>query len=261
VLTKTEAIVLKSMKYGDTSKIVSFYSRRFGKLKGIAKGARRSDNKFGSALEPMSYVALVLYKKEHKDLHLISQCDSITTYRGIQEQLEKMSAGFSVLELVDQLAHEEEENASLFGLLEQTLAALNEASRNVSSLPRAFQIRLAALLGYAPSLDFCAECGTTLIDNERLTTVGFQLMNGAVTCTQCTTAGKAKNRIGYSTISAPTLQILRRFLSSGTDRITSIVYNDRVGNELDDTLRLYLKYHFDQMRDLRSPHMFKSIVQ
>jgi DNA repair protein RecO (recombination protein O) len=261
MLTKTDAIVLRSMKYRDTSKIVSFYSRQFGKIKGIAKGARRAENKFGSALEPMSYVTLVIYKKEQRDLHLISQCDSIKSYGGIQRELEKMSVGFSILELVDQLAHEEEENAPLFELLEQTLAALDRTTRNALSLQRAFQIRFAALLGYAPSLYFCTACGTSLVDNERLSGVGFQLMHGAVTCTKCTAEGKTKNRIGSTTISAPTLQILRRFLSSRMDTVTSIVYSDRIGNELDDTLRLYLRYHFDQMRDLKSPQMFKSMVQ
>ena len=80
MLTKTEAIVIRSMKYGDSSKIVTFYTRQFGKLKGIAKAARRSNNKFGSSLEPLSHVMLVVYKKDHRDLHLISQCDSIQSF-------------------------------------------------------------------------------------------------------------------------------------------------------------------------------------
>ena len=73
MITKSEAIVLKSMDFRDSSKIVTFYTRSFGKLKGIAKGARQMKSKFGAALEPITRVSLVLYKKEHRDLQLISE--------------------------------------------------------------------------------------------------------------------------------------------------------------------------------------------
>jgi len=260
-LTKTEAIVIKSMKYRDTSKIVTFYTRRFGKLKGIAKGARRSDNKFGSSLEPMSHVALVLYKKEHRDLHLISQCDSIRSFGKIHDSIEKISAGLSILELVDQLAQEEEENPALFSLLLDTMAALDEGSRNILSFRRAFQIRFAALLGYAPSLDHCSVCGKSLLENEEQSTMGFQLLNGAIICSQCRETGKLRSGVGYTAISPPALQLLRRFLSSRTESISTFVYNERIGNELDETLRLYLRYHFENMRDLKSTQVFRSIIQ
>ena len=66
MLIKTEAIILKSMKYRDTSKIVTFYTKEFGKLKGIAKGARTAKVNLVAALEPMTHSMLVIYKKEHQ---------------------------------------------------------------------------------------------------------------------------------------------------------------------------------------------------
>jgi DNA repair protein RecO (recombination protein O) len=260
MLTKTEAIVIKSMKYGDTSKIVTFYTRQFGKLKGIAKGARRSDNKFGASLEPLSDVTLVIYKKAHRDLYLISQCDSIKSFGKIHDSIEKILVGLSVLELVDQLAHEEEENAALFSLLLETLSALNGSSKNFQSLGRSFQIRLASLLGYAPNLDVCSVCGKSVMDVEQSSGVGFLLMSGAVICSSCGRAGRAKRVVGHTTLSAPAHRILQRFLTSRMDNVTKLAYSDSIGNELDETLRLYLRYHFDNMRDLKSPQIFKSMV-
>ena len=64
MIAKTEAVVLRSMKYRETSRIVSFYTKQFGKISGIVKGARSPKNAFGSALQPMSHVSLVLYKKD-----------------------------------------------------------------------------------------------------------------------------------------------------------------------------------------------------
>lgn len=249
------------MKYGDTSKIVTFYSRRFGKLKGIAKGARRSGNKFGSSLEPLSYVALVLYKKEHRDLHLISQCDSIDSFPTIHDSLEKISVGLLILELIDRLAHDEEENPALFSVLVESLRELDRSRKNFQSFGRSFQIRCASLLGYAPSLDSCAECRKSLTEHEQHSSVGFHLVNGAILCAECYKKIAGTLVVGYRTLSAPAHRIMQRFLSSRIDSIPSIVYNESVGNEIDETLRLYLRYHFDNLRDLKSTQIFKSIVQ
>ncbi len=261
MLTKTEAIVIRSMKYGDSSKIVTFYTRQFGKLKGIAKAARRSNNKFGSSLEPLSHVMLVVYKKDHRDLHLISQCDSIQSFGKIHDSIERISVGLSILELVDHLAHEEEENPPLFSLLLETLNAIDRSTRNYQSLARSFQVRLVSLLGYAPALDICSECGRSLKDDEQSSDVGFQLLSGAIICSTCTNAHRAKRAVGYTTLSAPAHRILQRFLTSRMDSITTIMYGESVGNELDETLRLYLRYHFDNMKDLKSTQIFKSMIQ
>jgi DNA repair protein RecO (recombination protein O) len=260
MLTKTEAVVLKSMKYGDTSKIVTFYTRQFGKLKGIAKGARKANNKFGSGLEPFSRVSLVIYKKENRDLHLISQCDCIESYRKLHDNLERISAGLAVLELVDTLTHGEEENEPLFSLLVGTLSALNGAGRNFQSLQRAFQLKCAVIFGFAPSLEVCASCGRQLGSEEPLSHVGFQLSDGAIICSHCKRGGKGGNLATQMTISAPALRVLQRFLSAPTERIPAVSYNDQIGNELDEALRLYFRYHFDHARELKSVKLFKSIV-
>lgn len=261
MLIKTEAVVLRSMKYGDTSKIVTFYTHQFGKLKGIAKGARRRENKFGASLEPMSYVSLVLYKKEHRELHLISQCDSIQSYGNIQNSIDKISVGLSILELTDKLSHDEEENHPLFSLIVETLSALDRNSMNIYSLGRSFQLRFVSLLGYAPSLDVCVECGKSLMEYEGQSSVGIQLLKGAMLCSECANDAQARQAVGYRQLSAPAHRILQRFLSSGIENIPSITYTESIGNEIDETLRLYLRYHFDNLKDLKSTQIFKSIVQ
>jgi len=75
------------MKFRDTSKIVSLYTRRFGRVSVVAKGARDRKSRFGAALEPMSHVSAVFYKKERSDLHLLSQCDLLNGFRRIADWL------------------------------------------------------------------------------------------------------------------------------------------------------------------------------
>jgi DNA repair protein RecO (recombination protein O) len=260
MLTTTEAIVIKSMKYRDSSKIVTFYTRRYGKLKGVAKGSRQSKNKFGAALEPMSYVSLVLYRKEHQDLSLVSQCDAIQSFGTIQMDMDRLSVGLSVLELVDQLAHEQEENEALFTLIVRTLGALELAPKQAETLFRAFQIQIASLFGFAPTLDICRECGRSMIDVEDLGSLAFHHVNGAVLCSNCRKEKAVELKSGYSVISPSTFQILRRFLNGSTEGLSNLSYNERVGNELDETLRLYLRSHFEHLKPIKSLQMFKSGV-
>lgn len=260
MLTTTEAIVIKSMKYRDSSKIVTFYTRRFGKLKGVAKGSRRAKNKFGAALEPLSHVSLVLYRKEHQDLSLVSQCDAIRSFGTVQLDMERLSVGLSVLELVDQLAHEQEENEALFALLVRTLEALERAPKQAQTLFRAFQIQVASLLGFAPSLEVCRDCKRSMSDVEGFGSLAFHHLNGAIICSNCRKERVAEMKSGYSVISPSTFQLLRRFLSVSTESLSNLSYNEQVGNELDETLRLYLRNHFEHLKPIRSLQMFKSGV-
>jgi DNA repair protein RecO (recombination protein O) len=261
VLVKTEVIVLRSMKYRETSKIVTFYSKEYGKLKGIAKGARTAKNKFGSGLEPLSHSMLLIYKKEHRELHLISQCDSIDSFRNLTEDLDRMSAALSVLELVDQVTHHEERTPPMFALLVETLSALNASTKNYQTYLQAFQLRFAALFGYAPNFDACGQCGKPVLIGDGERHIAFQIVRGAVFCTKCcapndSSAHDSDANIAFTTLSIQGLQIVRRLVHAQLSSLSNIEFDARVGNEMNELLRLYLRYHFDGFKPLKSAEFF-----
>lgn len=271
MITKTEAVVLKSMNFRDSSKIVTFYTRRFGKVKGIAKGARQMKSKFGAALEPISNVSLVLYKKEHRDLQLISQCDVVKTYRSIHSELERMVVALAVLELVNQLAHEEEGNDPLYRLLVETLDELEKAAKNFKNLFFAFELRCASLFGFSPNLELCSACGRSLDVIGGEGSAIFQLSRGAVLCSRCSRsesivkhktlrAGqmsiKSRSRPfqdeGNVRVSIGILRTLHWLLTTRLENVPSLELSMPVGNEIDGTLRLYLRQHFEDLKPLKS---------
>ena len=278
MLTKTDAIVLKSMKFRDTSKIVTFYTRKYGKIKGVAKGARVMKSKFGAALEPMTQVAIVLYRKEHRDLQLLSQCDIVKPYKNIHADMERMSIAMSVIERINQLTHEEEENALLYNLLVETMDELDRATKNHINLLYAFELRYAALFGFSPGLDSCGDCGRSIEDFNNERSVVFQLFKGAVLCPACAGSITAQpyERFGVDNVekfmqkltqtggnlrvSAPTPRILQRLLASKIGSTTSLEFNLPIRNEIDATLRLYLRYHFEGLKPLRSLEIFQKIL-
>jgi len=259
MLIKTDAIILATMKYRDTSKIVTFYTKEYGKIKGIAKGARTAKNKFGSALEPMTYSMLVIYKKEHRDLHLISQCDAIESFKNLSENFERMTTALAVIELIHQVTHHEERNPVLFNLLRETLSALNASSKNYTSYLQAFQVRLAAIFGYSPNFEICSTCGNPLMNGSSEKQFTFQVARGAVFCNRCIRPSdsslKREVDVAFIPISTQVLQIVRRLMNAQMDSLGNLEFDVQIGNQIDELLRLYLRYHFEGLKPLKSTEL------
>ncbi|MBI4810400.1 MAG: DNA repair protein RecO [Ignavibacteriales bacterium] len=187
-IVKTEAVVLRSIDFKETSKIVTFYTRQFGKIAGMVKGARRPKSRFGTSLNPMSYVSLIIYKKEGREIQIVSQCDLIKPFRHLSEDIEKMAVGMAMIELVNIVTPEHAENAQLFLLLVNSLSSLNHAVKNPSNLLFYFEIHLARVLGFQPVLDHCVTCKKELKKINDDATYRFDIAKGGLACKRCSTA-------------------------------------------------------------------------
>jgi DNA repair protein RecO (recombination protein O) len=260
------------MRFRETSKIVTFYTRRYGKLAAVAKGARETKSKYGAALEPMTAVGLVLYKKDHRDLQLVSECDIRKRYKNIHSEMDRMAVGLSILELLHQLTHDEEENPRLFSLVEETLDALESASGNIVNYQYGFELRLCAIHGFAPAFDRCVQCYKQVDVTKGGESVIFQFDKGGMLCPTCAEAvpsarlkpldardeapGKGP---AYRRIRTTTVQVMERLYSAQLHSLAGLEYQGVVGNELAATLRSYLRYHFESVRPLKSALVFEQM--
>jgi len=257
MIVTTEAVVLRAMKYRETSKILTLYTRSFGKLSVIAKGARGPKSKFGAALEPMTYVTAVIYKNENRELHLLSQCDSISSFRRLSESIEWMSAALSVIELVDSVTHAEERNESLFQALVRTLEVMNNATKNAQNALYLFEIRLLDIIGVGPNFHVCCQCLAPVIDPKAGGTSGshFRLGYGGILCGLCSTKG-----IGYGTLSVPAVKVLQHLQDIGDFELaTNMSLSSQVRSEVGEALRRYMQNHVDGFRSLKSEAVFTAI--
>jgi DNA repair protein RecO (recombination protein O) len=256
-IVKTEAVVLKTIKYRETSKIVTYFTKEHGKLSGIIKGARSSKNMYGTALEPMSHVSLVVYEKKGRDIQTIAQCELVQSYRKLFEDLDKMVVGMAVIELVRDIAHEQEKNVPLFEFLVKTLSALNNATGNAVNLFYAFEIHLADILGFHPSFNKCLSCGKQVVpEGGGIKKVEFHLDKGAPICGQCHSAYAQK-----VAVSAEGMMILD-FLSRQTDigKAANIQIEKNVGLEIESVLFAFLRHHVSGVKALKSRRVFRNIV-
>ncbi len=153
MIVSGDAIVLNSRKFGNSDKIVSVFSKERGKVSLLAKGARKSKNKFGSSLDPMSYSEVFYYEKPGRDLFLLSKSDLIKPLRKIHESFDHISAGISIAESVSQTFEQNFANVNLFDVLLRSMQTLNENKENPFAVFVSFQLSLTEILGWAVNTD------------------------------------------------------------------------------------------------------------
>lgn len=156
MIVTTEAIVLRARKQGETSKIVTLYTRDFGKLSVIAKGAREMKSKFGGALEMFAQSTVVIYKREKQDaLNLLSKAETVESNAGIMRSLKKMEAAMALVELMLHAMHDEEANSALFDLLAGTFRDIARSEETEAPLLQLrFYLQFVKEMGF--EIDFRA---------------------------------------------------------------------------------------------------------
>ncbi len=157
MLVKTTAIILKTTKFGDSSKIISAFTRDYGKLSLIAKGSRNPKSKFGSALEPLSWVEITFYKKSNTDLQLLASADLVQAFSKITSSLEHLASALILAESIYLTHSENHPNQELFDYSTEIFKSLNQKPANPFSLFVASQFKLAETLGFYLHFDFMIE--------------------------------------------------------------------------------------------------------
>lgn len=152
MIIRTEAVVLRSIDYGETSEIVTLFTREKGKLAVMAKGARRAGSRFGSSLQPTSYTQVVFYYKPGRSVQTLSESTHVRSLHGITRDLPTLSYGLRIVELVHALLQDHEQNPMVFNLLVDVLDRLSRSPARMPNLFHFFQLRLASILGFAPDI-------------------------------------------------------------------------------------------------------------
>ncbi|MGB0873555.1 MAG: DNA repair protein RecO [Solirubrobacterales bacterium] len=180
---KTEAIVLRKLRYGEADSILHIYTRQFGRIGAIAKGVRRSKSRFGGRLEPFFRLDMVLHEGRG-DLATITSVDTLDGYPNLRARAESIDSAAKIGDFVLKLFDDREKNEPAYNLIANVLALLDadpRASRSEVSL--AFRAKMLLASGFSPELGSCVHCGS----GEDL--VAFSPPSGGVVCRDCREAG------------------------------------------------------------------------
>jgi DNA repair protein RecO (recombination protein O) len=162
-LRETEAIVLRTYRLGEADKIVSFFTRQFGRLRAAATGAQRPKSRYGGSLEPLSYVRLWLFDREGRDLLRLNSAELIESFFDMQKDYRVQIAVQFLVEVSERILPEREVNERAFRLL----LAVGRALKRSGELDRPlvyFDYWLLRLAGFLPDLERCGACGKMLGD-------------------------------------------------------------------------------------------------
>jgi DNA repair protein RecO (recombination protein O) len=179
---KTEAIVLRSIRYGEADRILHLYTPHLGRINAIAKGVRRSRSRFGARLEPFFHVQVVLHEGRG-ELATVTGADTLSVNAELRDHAETLDAAARACDAVARLFETPEPHPEVFHLLANELALLNDSSghaRPANGL--AFRLKLLLAAGIVPQLSACASCGA----REHLH--GFSAAAGGIVCSSCESA-------------------------------------------------------------------------
>jgi DNA repair protein RecO (recombination protein O) len=176
---KTEAIVLRSIRYGEADRILHVYSEDRGRLGAIAKGARRMKSRLGGRLEPFARVRLIL-REGRGDLCTVTGADTVHAHASLRERRASLERATQACDAVLRLLDSNEPNRPAYNLLARELQLLDaDPAAATRAQALAFRMKLLLAAGFAPELAACASCG------EREHLGAFSAAAGGIVCPGC----------------------------------------------------------------------------
>ncbi|MGQ9646926.1 MAG: DNA repair protein RecO [Thermodesulfobacteriota bacterium] len=250
-LFETNAIVTRSLNYGESDKILTFFSKDFGKIRGIAKGARRSRKRFQNVLGLFSHIRLVFFDREGVGLVRVESGDILHAFPKIRENLTKIYHGNYFVELVNEMAGEREANPEAFHHLLSFLMDL-EAGEPEEGRARMFEIRMLSVFGYRPSLRGCGVCRKGWEDLRKSPTLFFSLEKGAMVCEGCS---KMLNRL--TPLSLGTARLIEQISQIDLSKINRLKFTPQALAEARELLPKFITYQLG--KELKSLRVLKAL--
>jgi len=227
---KATALVLKVVEFSETSSVVTLLTREFGKVRALAKGARRPKGPFESALDLLGLCRIVFLRKSSDSLDLLTEAKLERRFRPPGGDLSSLYAAYYVAELLNEITDDYDPHPGLFDAAVAALAALAEGGGASAALVR-FELQALEDIGHLPTLDACAECGNQLPGSGR---VAFSQTAGGALCQSCRSGHKQ-----ILSVSTQVLDTLAQFARAEGDDWRKLELSPRTYGELRGVLNHY----------------------
>jgi DNA repair protein RecO (recombination protein O) len=249
-LYRTEAIVLRRADLGEADRLLTIFTPERGKLRVVAKGARKVGSRKGGHVELFTRSNLLIAKA--RELDIVSQAETVEAYRPLRQDLLRSTYAHYLAELLDRFTGEEEESVELYDLFADTLSRLCDAP-NPALVARYYELHLLALAGYQPRLFDCVRCGKPLREVESESPpYGFECSRGGVLCDQC-----APNSRDALPLSLSALKVLRHAARVEWPAFASLNLRPLVAREVEQTMQRYITYILE--RNLKSVEFLRTL--
>ncbi|MGE8206211.1 DNA repair protein RecO [Heyndrickxia sp. NPDC080065] len=225
MLQKCEGIVIRTTDYGESNKIVTLYTREFGKLGVMARGAKKPNSRLSAASQVFTY-AYFLFQTS-TGLGTMQQGEMISSIRTLREDIFKTGYASYIVDLLDKSVEDKIPNPFLFELLLQTLNYIND-EYDIDIITNIFEMKMLNVLGLYPVLNQCAICGSQ--DGQ----FGFSIRENGLICHRCF------DKDPYHLPTSQTaIRLLRIFYYIDLSRLGSISVKDETKKELRTIISMY----------------------
>ena len=234
---KASALVLRRIPLGEKDKILTLFTREYGKLSAVAKGARRTTSRLAGASEPFMLLKALL--AEGMNLDILTQCEIVHSFPTLRGDFGLVLRATYACELLDKLTVERDPAPEAFDLLLSTLYVLQRASDPDAAL-HAFELQFLALVGYEPRLDSCARCQRDLSDANPVG--GYSPSLGGLLDATCA------DLVDDALPARPeTAALMRRLLASDDARtLAQTELSETARDEIARILRAHLRYRLER---------------
>ncbi len=233
---KLTALVLRTVDYGESDRVVTLLSREQGKVSAFARGARASKRRFGGALEPFTLLAAEVRFRSASELMGLESASVLRGHGGIRGDLARIACAAYAAEVARELVREREPHDDLFDLLAEYLDLLDRAPARPAAL-RAFELGALRAAGLAPRLDACARCGAPLDPGARA--LRFDPGQGGALCEACSAAAGP----GAPLLSRAAVDAMARLQDGGLSAAAAEPLPAPAGRELREALGAFLTHH------------------
>ena len=244
-LYHAEVVILRRRDLGEADRLLTVFSREYGKLRQIAKGARRPQSRKAGHLELFNRARLLVARG--RELDIITQAEALESYPHMHSDLALVGYAAYVIELLDHFTVEAEQNANLYRLICETLERLDQGEEP-GSVIRHYELRLLDEVGFRPELFRCVACGVEIRPEAQF----FSFEKGGILCPAC--GGQERSLVP---ISLPALKVLRHFQRSTYKVAAQVNIKPSVHTELDQLMEGFLGSLLE--RRLNVPHFIRRV--
>jgi len=252
----TEAIILDSFDYGESDRILAFCTKEFGKVKGIAKGARRSRKRFVGRLETGSCIKLFFHYSEKSELVRVEDAGLINGFDNLRSDVIDFASACYLLELTSAFTRPGLTFPEVFNLLFDFLSFMDKGGVKML-LCRFFEVKLLSILGFMPGLENCVSCGGEASEAEQAKQLRFCPHRGGLVCYTCLSELTGEGALRLSAGTAMFIKAVERMAVDKLDRLRpGVFFMSEAGPVLDSFIKARLghglktKNFMEQMKNI-----------
>lgn len=246
-IEKSQAIIIKRQDLRETSILATFFTKDYGKISGVVKGARGTLNRTYNALELFSLSEIVFYKRRRGNLYTVSQCDLLDYFKEIRKDYSRVIHATYFVDLLNAVTSCEDKNEELFELILRTLGVLNQ-EKDPDAIKNIYEIKTLILSGFKPRVDSCIRCTRSISKKAK-----FSTRFGGLLCQDCLNEDRDSVDIYNGTLAS-----MLHIEKADFNNVWRLNLTTKVKRQLSKILNNFIEFHIE--KNIKSQNFIKPLL-